>query len=58
MEKVTLRLCSSLNIVTALKSCFDYIRLYIPMNRIPSILKGRSSSKRVRSLDHFQTLLG
>jgi len=30
----TLRICSSLNIVTALKSCFDYIRHYVPMNRM------------------------
>ena len=30
----TLRICSSLNIVTALKSCFDYIKHYVPMNRM------------------------
>jgi len=33
-RQATLRICSSLNIVTALKRCFDYIRLYIPMNRM------------------------
>jgi len=33
-REATLRICSSLNIVTALKSCFDYIKLYIPMNRM------------------------
>jgi transcriptional regulator with GAF, ATPase, and Fis domain len=33
-RKATLRICSSLNIVTALKSCFDYIKLYIPINRM------------------------
>jgi transcriptional regulator with GAF, ATPase, and Fis domain len=33
-REATLRICSSLNIVTALKSCFDYIRLFIPINRM------------------------
>ncbi len=33
-REATIRICSSLNIVTALKSCFDYIKLYIPMNRM------------------------
>ncbi len=33
-REATLRICSSLNIVTALKSCFDYVRRYIPMNRM------------------------
>jgi len=33
-REATLRICSSLNIVEALKSCFDYVKLYIPMNRI------------------------
>jgi PAS domain S-box-containing protein len=33
-REATLRICSSLNIVEALKSCFDYIKLYIPMNRM------------------------
>jgi hydrogenase-4 transcriptional activator len=33
-RQATLRICGSLNIVTALKSCFDYIKLYIPMNRM------------------------
>ena len=32
-REATLRICSSLNIVGALKSCFDYIKLYIPLNR-------------------------
>jgi transcriptional regulator with GAF, ATPase, and Fis domain len=33
-REATLRICSSLNIVEALKSCFDYVKLYIPMNRM------------------------
>jgi transcriptional regulator with GAF, ATPase, and Fis domain len=33
-REATLRICSSLNIVTALKNCFDYIKLFIPMNRM------------------------
>ncbi|HEX8949318.1 MAG TPA: sigma 54-interacting transcriptional regulator [Dissulfurispiraceae bacterium] len=33
-REATLRICSSLNIVTALKRCFDYIKTYIPMNRM------------------------
>jgi len=33
-REATLRICSSLNIVTALRSCFDYIKLYIPINRM------------------------
>jgi transcriptional regulator with GAF, ATPase, and Fis domain len=33
-REATLRICGSLNIVTALKSCFDYIKLYIPTNRM------------------------
>jgi len=32
-REVTLRICGSLNIAEALKSCFDYVKLYIPMNR-------------------------
>jgi len=32
--KRPLRICSSLNILTALKSSFDYIKLFIPMNRM------------------------
>ncbi len=33
-REATLRICSSLNIVTALKRCFDYVKIYIPMNRM------------------------
>ena len=33
-REATLRICSSLNIATALKSCFDYIKPYIPANRM------------------------
>jgi transcriptional regulator with GAF, ATPase, and Fis domain len=33
-REATLRICSSLNIVTALKRCFDYVKTYIPMNRM------------------------
>jgi hypothetical protein len=33
-REATLRICNSLNIVEALKSCFDNIKLYIPMNRM------------------------
>ena len=33
-REATLRICSSPNIVEALKSCFDYVKLYIPMNRM------------------------
>ena len=33
-REATLRICSSLNIVEALRSCFDYVKLYIPTNRI------------------------
>jgi transcriptional regulator with GAF, ATPase, and Fis domain len=33
-REATLRICSRLNIATALRSCFDYIKLYIPMNRM------------------------
>jgi ribosome biogenesis protein Tsr3 len=33
-REATLRICSSLNIAKALKSCFDYVKLYIPMNRM------------------------
>jgi transcriptional regulator with GAF, ATPase, and Fis domain len=33
-REATLRICSSLNIVEALKSCFEYLKLYIPMNRM------------------------
>jgi transcriptional regulator with GAF, ATPase, and Fis domain len=33
-REATLRICSSLNIVEALKSCFDYVKLFIPMNRM------------------------
>jgi transcriptional regulator with GAF, ATPase, and Fis domain len=33
-REATLRICSSLNIVEALKSCFDYVKLYIPMSRM------------------------
>jgi transcriptional regulator with GAF, ATPase, and Fis domain len=33
-REATLRICSSLNIVEALKSCFDYVKLYIPTNRM------------------------
>lgn len=33
-REATLRICSSLNIAEALKSCFDYVKLYIPMNRM------------------------
>ena len=33
-REATLRLSRSLNIVEALKSCFDYLKLYIPMNRM------------------------
>ncbi len=33
-REATLRICSSLEIVTAIQSCFDYVRLYIPMNRM------------------------
>ena len=31
-REATLRICSSLDIVTALKRCFEYIRAYIPAN--------------------------
>ena len=31
-REATLRMCSSLKTVTALKSCFEYIKRYIPMN--------------------------
>jgi len=30
----TLRICSSLNIVETMRSCFDYLKLYIPTNRM------------------------
>jgi hypothetical protein len=33
-REATLRICSSLNIVEALKSSFDYVKLYIPTNRM------------------------
>jgi transcriptional regulator with GAF, ATPase, and Fis domain len=33
-REATLRICNSLNVAMALKSCFDYIKLYIPMNRM------------------------
>jgi transcriptional regulator with GAF, ATPase, and Fis domain len=33
-REATLRICSSLNIVEALKSFFDYVKLYIPTNRM------------------------
>jgi hypothetical protein len=33
-RQTTLRICGSLNIVTALKRSFDYINLFIPMNRM------------------------
>jgi transcriptional regulator with GAF, ATPase, and Fis domain len=33
-REATLRICSSLNIAEALKSSFDYVKLYIPMNRM------------------------
>jgi PAS domain S-box-containing protein len=33
-REATLRICSSLNIVEALKSCFGYIKPYVPTNRI------------------------
>jgi transcriptional regulator with GAF, ATPase, and Fis domain len=33
-REATLRICSSLNIAEALKSCFDYVKRYIPMNRM------------------------
>jgi len=33
-REATLRIYSSLNIVTALKNCFDYVKLYVPMNRM------------------------
>jgi transcriptional regulator with GAF, ATPase, and Fis domain len=33
-REATLRICSSLNIIEALKSCFDYVKLFIPMNRM------------------------
>ena len=31
-REATLRICSSLDIVTALKRCFEYIRAFIPAN--------------------------
>ena len=33
-REATLRICSSLNIIVALRSCFDYVKFYIPMNRM------------------------
>ena len=33
-REATLRICSSLNIVEALKSCLNYVKLYIPTNRM------------------------
>ncbi len=33
-REATLRICSSLNIAEALKSCFDYLKHYIPVNMI------------------------
>lgn len=33
-REATLRICSSLNIAEALKSCFDYVKNYLPVNRI------------------------
>jgi hypothetical protein len=33
-REATLRICGSLNIAEALTSCFDYVKLYIPMNRM------------------------
>ena len=33
-RQTTLRICGSLNIVTALKRSFDYINIFIPMNRM------------------------
>ena len=33
-RQATLRICSSLDIETALKRCFEYIRLFIPMIRM------------------------
>jgi transcriptional regulator with GAF, ATPase, and Fis domain len=33
-REATLRICSSIDIVEALKGCFDYVKLYIPMNRM------------------------
>jgi transcriptional regulator with GAF, ATPase, and Fis domain len=33
-REATLRICSSLNIADALRSCFDYVKRYIPMNRM------------------------
>jgi len=33
-REATLGICCSLNIVEALKSCFDYLKFYIPTNRI------------------------
>ena len=36
-REATLRICSSLDIETALKRCFEYIELYIPVNRSTSL---------------------
>lgn len=33
-REATLRICSSLDIAESLKSCFDYVKRYIPMNRM------------------------
>ncbi len=33
-REATLRICSSLNIVEALRRCFDYVKLNIPTNRM------------------------
>ena len=33
-REATLRICSSLNIAEALRTCFDYVKHYIPMNRM------------------------
>jgi transcriptional regulator with GAF, ATPase, and Fis domain len=33
-REATLRICSSLNIVTALKSCFDYMKAFMPITRM------------------------
>jgi hypothetical protein len=50
-REATLRICSSLNIAKALKSCFDYVKLYIPMNRMYlHIIDRRRASLRRRML--------
>jgi transcriptional regulator with GAF, ATPase, and Fis domain len=33
-REAAMRICSSLNIVTALKNCFEYVKLHIPMKRM------------------------